>query len=99
MSDERIEKRVWSAEVNEVKSRGRSRMKWMDGVKSSLNSRGMFRELDLPSLEAKRMRRDMVTVFKCLHGFHRVVGDRYFDITGSRTIGDCLKRRKEHHKK
>ncbi|MCD9088853.1 hypothetical protein [Stenotrophomonas sp. SY1] len=41
MSEERLVKEIWKADVEEVNMRGRPRMRWMDGVKGALGKRGM----------------------------------------------------------
>ena len=41
MNEERLTKRVWRAEVDGVRPRGRPKMRWMDGVKRALDARGM----------------------------------------------------------
>ena len=41
MNEERLTKRVWSAEAKGVRPRGRPRMKWMDGVKKAMEVRGL----------------------------------------------------------
>jgi hypothetical protein len=48
MEEERIVKRVYSTKVEGSKARGRAKMRWMDSVKASVESKGMNVE------EAKR---------------------------------------------
>ena len=51
--------------------------------------------LNLPSLELRRERGDMITVFKFIHGYDNIDKSVFFDMGGSRTRGHCLKLRKK----
>ena len=41
MGEERLVKKVWVAEVDGVRPRGRPRRRWMDGVEGALDARGL----------------------------------------------------------
>ena len=54
-----------------------------------------LKELDLPLLEIRRERGDMITVFKFLHGYDKIDSTQFFDTGGSRTRGHSYKLRKK----
>ena len=54
-----------------------------------------LKELNLPSLEGRRVRGDMITVFKFIHGYDKIDMSNFFDMGGSRTRGHSLKLRKK----
>ena len=41
MNEERLVKRVWTAEARGKRPRGRPEKRWMDGVKKALDARGL----------------------------------------------------------
>ena len=60
MSDERLTHRVWKAETNGVRTRGRPQRKWMDGVVRALEARGLSVEQGRVSANDRREWREIV---------------------------------------
>nr|XP_054765151.1 uncharacterized protein LOC129271925 [Lytechinus pictus] len=50
-----------------------------------------LKALNLPSLEYRRRRGDMIQVFKIIHGFERIPGDTFFVYATGNTRGHSLK--------
>ena len=50
-----------------------------------------LRALNLPSLEYRRRRGDMIQVFKIIHGLDRIPSDTFFEHSSANTRGHSLK--------